>query len=86
MKKQIEALLERIMDAFSQTVTRTYEQRIESLERNKLALAEKQERSLDRHGTFEELFELAFGFFRTLQNSGYGQNRVPENGSETDFF
>ena len=62
VEKQIEALLERIMDASSHTVIRAYEARIESLERSKLALAEKQERSVERYGTFEELFELAFGF------------------------
>ncbi|MFA5539772.1 MAG: hypothetical protein WDA23_11260 [Gemmobacter sp.] len=36
--------------------------RIHALERSKITLEEKRQNSTQRHGTFEELFELAFGF------------------------
>ncbi len=62
VEAQIEGLLDRIVDATSQSVVTAYEKRIHSLERSKVALEEKRARSTQRHGTFEELFELAFGF------------------------
>lgn len=59
---QIEALLDRIVEATSGTVTKAYEKRISTLERSKIAFEEKRLNCTQRHGTFEELFELAFGF------------------------
>ena len=38
------------------------EKRIAALERKTVALAEKREKTGERQGTFEELFELAFQF------------------------
>ena len=43
VEKQIESLLERIMEASNQTVITAYEQKIEELERKRLLMAEKLE-------------------------------------------
>lgn len=59
---QIENFLDRIVEATSQSVVAAYEKRIGTLERSKLVLEEKRGNSTRQHGTFEELFELAFGF------------------------
>lgn len=62
LEKQIEGLLDRIVDASSQAVITAYEKRITELERAKLVLAEKRAGIGQRKGAFEELFELAFRF------------------------
>ena len=50
------------MDATSASVVGAYENRIAELERQKLLLDEKRTAVVKPRGTFEELFELAFGF------------------------
>ena len=62
LEKQIDALLERIVDATNPTVIAAYESKIARLEREKLALEEKKLTSGCTRGTFEELFELAMSF------------------------
>jgi len=59
VEKQISVLLDRIVDASSQSVVAAYEKRIGTLERSKIELSEKRGTVGTRQGTFEELFELA---------------------------
>ncbi len=59
---QIAVLLDRIVEATSNTVVAAYEKRIAQLEREKLLLAERSETDDRPSGTFEELFKLACGF------------------------
>jgi CRISPR/Cas system CSM-associated protein Csm2 small subunit len=62
IQKQIDALLDRVVDASSPIIVNAYEKRINALERNKLTLVETSQRKDERTGTFEELFELAMRF------------------------
>lgn len=62
LDRQIDGLLDRIVDAGSGATVAAYERRIAALERNKIVLNERRAGSDQQHGTFEELFELAFGF------------------------
>ena len=71
--KHIGTLLDRIVNASSETVVGAYEEKIAELERGKLALTEKQLSAGQRRGTFEELFELAMRFLSSpskIWNSG----------------
>ncbi|MEL6220958.1 MAG: recombinase zinc beta ribbon domain-containing protein, partial [Pseudomonadota bacterium] len=62
LSKQIDALLDRIVEAESPTVISAYEKKIAKLERERLLLAD-QARSADQpKHSFDEMFELAFGF------------------------
>ena len=63
--KQIEGLLDRIVEANNPTVVTAYEARIAKLEQERLLIAEKLQNSARPAHTFEDLFELAFKF---LQN------------------
>lgn len=56
---QIEALLDRIVEASSASVVGAYEKRIEKLEREKLVLAEKAAQSVPPQGRLEEFIEHA---------------------------
>ncbi|MCF6344216.1 MAG: hypothetical protein L3J15_06015 [Devosiaceae bacterium] len=60
--KQLEQLLDRIVEAENPTVINAYEKRVAKLEKDKLLIAEKLQ-NLDnpRHG-FDELFELSLKF------------------------
>ena len=62
LQQQINRLLDRIGTTESDSVISAYEKRIAELEKRKLVLAVKQVKAGQRQGTFEELFELAFGF------------------------
>jgi site-specific DNA recombinase len=62
VEKQIEGLLDRIVEASSQAVVAAYEKRITELERQKVLLSEKRASIGQRKGTFEDLFELAMRF------------------------
>jgi site-specific DNA recombinase len=62
VEKQIETLLDRIVEASSQSVISAYEKRIATLERSKAALAEKSTSNGQPKGTYEELFEPAIRF------------------------
>jgi len=62
IEKQIEKMLDYIVEAESITTAKAYEQRISKLEKDKLVLAEKLKNGLGPKRTFEEMFELAFTF------------------------
>ena len=73
IEKQITTLLDRIVEASSQSIIGAYEKRIAGLEKGKALLEEKRLNAGARHGTFRELFELAMGFLASpakLWNSG----------------
>jgi site-specific DNA recombinase len=61
IEKQTSALLDRIVEATSQTVIARYEQRITELERERLVMAEKLEAKARPRKTFGEMFELTLG-------------------------
>ena len=61
-EKQIEDLLDRVVEAGSQSVIRAYEKRIDKLEREKIVLAEKAAKTLPPKGRLEECIELALKF------------------------
>ena len=63
LEKQIDALLERIVEATNPTVITAYETKIAKLEREKLVLEEKRLTSGNPRGRFEDMFELAMRFF-----------------------
>ena len=62
LEKQIDALLERIVEASNPSVIAAYESKIAKLEREKLVLEEKRLTSGSPRGRFEDMFELAMGF------------------------
>ena len=63
IEKEISAMLERIVQTSSASVMSAFEAKIDALERQKLALIEKQDSTGAVRATFEELFELALAFF-----------------------
>jgi site-specific DNA recombinase len=62
IEKQIDRLLDRIVDASNPKVISAYEKRIASLEQDKLILVEKHRDAGKPKHTFEEMFELAMNF------------------------
>ena len=62
VEKQIESLLDRIIDASSPSVVSAYEGRIAKLEREKIVLAERADRIVPPKGRFEEFIELSLDF------------------------
>ena len=72
-EKQIDGLLERIMDVSSPTVINAYEAKIEKLERNKRVLAEKLQSGGKSKGRFNDSIEHALTFLANpwkIWNSG----------------
>ncbi len=65
-EKQIETLLERIVEADNAGVIRAYEGKIAKLEREKLLLTEKAARIVPPKGRLEEFIEPALEFFETI--------------------
>ncbi len=61
-EKQIDALLNRIMEATSPAVIGAYEDKIARLERDKTKLSEKLVRHVPEQGTFDEMLELSCQF------------------------
>ena len=61
-EKQISQLLDRVVEASNPKVIAAYEERIGTLEREKLILAEQLQSGGQVHRPFEEMFELALGF------------------------
>lgn len=59
LDKQIEGLLDRIVDATNPSVVAAYEKRISKLEKEKLMMTEKMNQSGKAQRPFDELFELA---------------------------
>lgn len=64
INKQIECLLDRIVEASTSFVITAYETHIAGLEQEKLVITEKLENGMGSKHTFEGLFELAFGFLK----------------------
>ncbi len=62
IEKQIEGLLDRIVEASSPSVISAYENRIAKLEKNKLLMQEKMENGGPSNRPFDELFELALAY------------------------
>ncbi len=62
IEKQIATLLDRIVEAGSQTVVAAYEKRITALENERLLLTERSRNAGSPRGTFEQVFELAVQF------------------------
>ncbi|WP_107497004.1 hypothetical protein [Thalassobius sp. I31.1] len=62
LAKQIEGLLDRVVDADSPTLITAYEKRIEKMEREKLILEEKLQNKGKPLHTFEQMFEHALQF------------------------
>ncbi len=62
LDKQIEGLLDRVVDADSPTLITAYEKRIEKMEREKLILDEKLQNKGKPLHTFEQMFEHALQF------------------------
>ena len=60
--KQIEGLLDRIVDATNPSVISAYEKRISKLENEKLVIKEKADHGVEEGRPFNELFELAMRF------------------------
>ncbi|MFD2740459.1 hypothetical protein ACFSUD_12805 [Sulfitobacter aestuarii] len=59
---QIEELLDRIIDAKSDSVVAAYEKRIDKLEREKIVLAERASKTVPPKGRLEECMELSLRF------------------------
>lgn len=66
--RQIEQLVDRIVDSESATAVKAYEQRLAKLEKEKLVLSEKLKKGTGPKRTFEEMFELAMGFLSNPWN------------------
>lgn len=62
VEKQIDGLLDRIVEASNPKVISAYEKRIAALEHEKLALEEQRRNAGKPKHTFEEMFELAMSF------------------------
>lgn len=68
LDRQIEQLLDRIVDATSTASISAYERRIAKLEKDKLLVSEKLVRKPDPQRPFEEMFELACDFLSSPWN------------------
>ena len=68
LEKQIEGLLDHLVDAGSSSVVKAYERRISKLEREKAVLEEKALIAADQPHTQEETFELAMRFLSNYWN------------------
>ncbi len=62
VEKQLDGMLERIVETDNPTLITAYEDKIEKLERQRLILREKAENPLPNKGTFEDSIELALWF------------------------
>ena len=68
IERQIEKLLDRVVEAGSESVMRAYEKRIAGLERQALVLREKAQSAAQPKQPFDELFELAISFLANPWN------------------
>ncbi len=66
--RQIESLLDRIVDSTSASVVSAYEARIEKLERQKIVLVERVETTVPPRGRLEDCIELALKFLANPWN------------------
>ena len=62
LDRQIESLLDRIVEASNASVVSAYENKIEKLERDKIVLKERLGNSVPEKGRFEDCMELALRF------------------------
>ena len=62
VERQIENLLDRVVDTSTASVVAAYEKRIEKLEREKIVLAERLEKTIPSKGRLESCIELALRF------------------------
>lgn len=60
--KQIDALLDRIMETDNATVIKAYEQKIDGMEKQKIILQEKQGKQASPHRDFDDMLELSLQF------------------------
>ena len=67
-ERQIGKLLDRIVSATSDGIINAYEKRVAELERHKILMSERAEKSAMPRHTFEESFELALGFLASPYN------------------
>lgn len=63
VEKKVEKLLDKIVEANNVSVVSAYEQRIDRLEKEKLVLAEKLEKTGQFRRSFDMMFKLAMQFF-----------------------
>lgn len=66
LNRQIESLLDRIVETSNSSVVGAYEYRIYKLERDKIVLREKLDSAVPEMGRFEECMELALRFLTSL--------------------
>ena len=60
--KQVDQLMDRIVETHNNTAITAYERKITKLERNKMVQEEKLQSGTAHKRDFKEMFELAFGF------------------------
>jgi site-specific DNA recombinase len=65
---QIENLLDRIVEASNASVVQAYEARIDNLERKKIVLQERLDKTIPPKGRLEDCIELALGFLSNPWN------------------
>ena len=65
---QIESLVDRIVDSGNPTLVTAYEKKIAKLEKDRLLLAEKQQKTGQPQHGFDDMFELAMQFLATPWN------------------
>ncbi len=68
VERQIEGLLDRVLDASNPSLVSAYESRITKLEREKILLTEKSEKIILPKGRFEEFIELSLSFLSISWN------------------
>lgn len=68
VERDIESLLDRVVDATSASVVSAYEARIEKLERQKLVLTKRVEKTVPPTGRLEDCIELALKFLSSPWN------------------
>ena len=80
LEKQIDGLVDRIVESTNERVVSAYEQRIEGLERQKLVLSEKLQNAGKPKRPFEEMFELTMNFLSSpcniWKNGGLAQKQT----------
>lgn len=67
-EKQIEGMIDRLVDTENRTVARKLEERIDTLERQKLVLAEKAAKNVPSKGRLEDCMELTLRFLSSPWN------------------
>lgn len=80
LNRQIESLLDRIIDANNASVVNAYEYKIEKLERDKILLKEKIDNAVPEKGRFEDCMELALQFlsspWKIYKNGDYAMRQT----------